>query len=310
MRLVGAELLKIRTTSTWWIFSLILLPLWALAVLYNWGTANITSDIDTGSADVPADQAELVRVTGEAVNVATTLYTSGQFLGVLLVMLLGAIIVTNEFFHLTATTTFLTTPHRERVILAKLAAAVLLGLVFWLITTILNLIVVPLVLNNLDMPAQLGEPAIWRAIGLNALAFALWAIVGVGAGVLIRSQLGATLTLSIALRDRLVRRQPGVLPAHRVRGGLVQQAAGARADHRVDIDDLRHRAARQSTALGGRGGADRIRVGHRGDRDHDHEAPGRQLSRAYDHRARSHELPTRVALTGIFPVPCDDRVAC
>jgi ABC-type transport system involved in multi-copper enzyme maturation permease subunit len=45
---------------------------------------------------------------------------------------------------------------------------------------------------------QLGEPAIWRAIGLNALAFALWAVVGVGAGVLIRSQLGATLTLSIA----------------------------------------------------------------------------------------------------------------
>lgn len=198
MRLIKAELLKIRTTSTWWIFGLILLPLWALAVLYNWGTANITSGIDTNNADVPADQAELVRVTGEAVNVATTLYTSGQFLGVLLVMLLGAIIVTNEFFHLTATTTFLTTPHRERVILAKLAAAVLLGLLFWLITTILNLIVVPLVLNNLELPAQLGEPAIWRAIGLNALAFALWAIVGVGAGVLIRSQLGAALTLSIA----------------------------------------------------------------------------------------------------------------
>ena len=198
MRLIGAELLKIRTTSTWWIFTLILLPLWALAVLYNWGTANITRGIDTANGDVPADQAELVRVTNEAVNVATTLYTSGQFLGVLLVMLLGAIIVTNEFFHLTATTTFLTTPHRERVVLAKLAAAVLLGLLFWLITTILNLIVVPLVLNNLEMPAQLGEPAIWRAIGLNALAFALWAIVGVGAGVLIRSQLGATLTLSIA----------------------------------------------------------------------------------------------------------------
>jgi ABC-2 type transport system permease protein len=198
MKLIGAELLKIRTTSTWWIFSLILLPLWALAVLYNWGTANITRGIDTTDADVPADQAELVRVTGEAVNVAATLYTSGQFLGVLLVMLLGAIIVTNEFFHLTATTTFLTTPHRERVILAKLVVAILLGLVFWLITTILNLIVVPLVLNNLDLPAQLGEPAIWRAIGLNALAFALWAIVGVGAGVLIRSQLGATLTLSIA----------------------------------------------------------------------------------------------------------------
>ena len=84
MRLVGAELLKIRTTSAWWVFGIIMLPLWALAVLYNWGTANITSQVDPG-ADVPADPAELVRVAGQAVNVATTLSPSGQFLGVLLV---------------------------------------------------------------------------------------------------------------------------------------------------------------------------------------------------------------------------------
>ena len=68
---------------------------------------------------------------------------------------------------------------------------------FWLVTTVLNLIAVPFVLNALDLPAQLGEPAVWRAIGLNALAFALWAILGVGAGVLIRSQLAATLTLAL-----------------------------------------------------------------------------------------------------------------
>jgi ABC-2 type transport system permease protein len=73
-----------------------------------------------------------------------------------------------------------------------------LGLVFWLGTTILNLIVVPFILDALNAGAQLSDPAIWRAIALNALAFALWAILGVGFGVLIRSQLAATLTLSIA----------------------------------------------------------------------------------------------------------------
>ena len=35
--------------------------------------------------------------------------------------------MTNEFFHQTATTTFLTTPHRTAVILAKLVAAIVLG---------------------------------------------------------------------------------------------------------------------------------------------------------------------------------------
>jgi ABC-2 type transport system permease protein len=196
VNLVRAELRKIRTTSTWWIFGVILLPLWALAVLYNWATTNNLNNAGRTEGLSP-EQAEQLRVAGEAVNIATTLYTSGQFLGVLLVMLLGAILVTNEFFHQTATTTFLVTPVRERVVYAKLAASVLLGLLFWVITTIGNLIAVPFILRSMDLGAQLGEPAIWRAIGLNALAFALWAILGVGFGVLIRSQLAATLTLSI-----------------------------------------------------------------------------------------------------------------
>jgi len=196
MRLVAAELTKIRTTSTWWIFGLVLVPLWALAVLWNWGTTTIASNVPA-DAEVPPDQAELLRVTGSAINVATNLYTSGQFFGVLLAMLLAAILVTNEFHHQTATTTFLVTPHRERVVLAKLAAAVVMGLVFWLLTTVLNLLAVPFVLGWLDVPVQLGEPAVWRSIGLNALAYALWSVVGVGAGVLIRSQIGATLTLAI-----------------------------------------------------------------------------------------------------------------
>ncbi|MGA5302003.1 ABC transporter permease [Nucisporomicrobium flavum] len=196
MNLVRAELLKIRTTSTWWVFGLIALPLWALTLLVNWVSANATLNLDPAEAGLDADQAEQVRVASESVNVASNLYTSGQFFGVLVVMLLAAIVVTNEFFHQTATTTFLVTPRRESVIVAKLVASVLLGLVFWLITTVLNLVLVPFILNALDVGVQLGEPAVWRAVGLNALAYALWAVLGVGAGVLIRSQLGATITLS------------------------------------------------------------------------------------------------------------------
>ena len=196
MNLVKAELFKIRSTSTWWILGLITLGLWALTLLINWAGSSINANADPAEQGLTADQAEQVRVANEAVNVASNLYTSGQFFGVLMVMLLGAIIVTNEFFHQTATTTFLVTPRRESVVIAKLIAATLLGLGFWLVTTLLNLLFVPLILNALDVGSQLGEPAIWRAMGLNGLAYALWAILGVGAGVLIRSQIGATIALS------------------------------------------------------------------------------------------------------------------
>jgi ABC-2 type transport system permease protein len=197
MNLVKAELLKIRTTSTWWIFAIITFPLWAAAILLNWGSANITAQNGVDASDTSL-QAEQVRAAGEAVNIAANLYTSGQFLGVLIVLLLSAIVVTNEYFHLTATTTFLVTPVRERVILAKLAASVLVGLVFWFVMTLFNLILAPIFLDQLNISSHLGDPAIWRAIGLNALAFGLWAILGVGAGVLIRSQLATTLTLAIS----------------------------------------------------------------------------------------------------------------
>jgi ABC-2 type transport system permease protein len=197
MNLVKAELFKIRSTSTWWILGLITLGLWVLTILINWAGSSINADTDPAEQEgLSPEQAAQVRVANQAVNVASNLYTSGQFFGVLMVMLLAAIVVTNEFFHQTATTTFLVTPRRESVVIAKLLASTLLGVAFWLVTTLLNLLFVPFILNSLDVGSQLGEPAIWRAIGLNGLAYALWAILGVGAGVLIRSQIGATIALS------------------------------------------------------------------------------------------------------------------
>ncbi|GAA3340146.1 hypothetical protein GCM10020358_26600 [Amorphoplanes nipponensis] len=196
MKLVKAELFKIRSTSTWWVLGLITLALWAATLLTNWAGSSINAGVDPADQGLSPDQAEQIRVANEAVNVASNLYTSGQFFGVLMVMLLAAIVVTNEFFHQTATTTFLVTPRRTSVVLAKLIASTLLGIGFWLVTSLLNLIFVPLILNALDVGPQLGEPAIWRAIGLNGLAYVLWAVLGVGAGVLIRSQVGATIALS------------------------------------------------------------------------------------------------------------------
>jgi len=193
INLVRAELFKIRSTSLWWIMGIILVPLYAASVLVNWASANVTPP----SGDATDTQTQQIQASLNPINVATNLYTSGQFLGVLIVLLLSAIIVTSEFFYLTATATFLVTPRREAVVVAKFVAAVIVGLIVWAVTTILNLVFVPLVLRQLDVGVQLGEPAVWRAIALNALAFVLWAVLGVGAGVLIKSQLAATLILAI-----------------------------------------------------------------------------------------------------------------
>jgi ABC-type transport system involved in multi-copper enzyme maturation permease subunit len=198
MNLVRAELLKIRTTSLWWILALVNLPLWGLSLWINYFSTVSALAFNAADAEgVPPGAVAQIETAQQTANVVANLYTTGQFLGVLLVMLLGAIVVTNEFFHQTATTTFLTSPRRTEVVLAKLSASVLLGGAFWLVTTILNLIVGPMILSSLDTPSMLGDAVVWRAIGLNGLAYVIWAVLGVGAGVLIRSQIAATITLTM-----------------------------------------------------------------------------------------------------------------
>lgn len=189
--LIRAELVKVRTTSTWWIMALIYLPLWGITLLTNWAQTDIIARDRFG--DVPAEQAEAVGAVSQPDALAANLYTNGQFFGLLMVMLLGIIVVTGEFFHQTVTTTFLTTPRRSPVVLAKLAATACLALIFWLGTTSGNLLAGMAILEQVGVGAQ-WSGAVWEAVALNGLAYLLWAFFGVGLGTLIRSQIGATVT--------------------------------------------------------------------------------------------------------------------
>ncbi len=189
-RLVRSELLKIRTTSAWWWLGIGAFVMTALALLVN---ALVAHEAFTGGAleGLDPEQAAAQRdVVGQAANI----YTSGQFFGLLFVMLIGILMVTNEFYHQTATTTFLTTPHRTAVIAGKLITATMIGFAFWLVTTVLDLIGGVIFLEAAGYGHQIGEWGVTRAILLNLLAYAIWTIFGVGFGTLITNQLGAVLT--------------------------------------------------------------------------------------------------------------------
>ena len=136
MNLVKAELFKIRSTSTWWILGLITLGrCWRPSRSTGSAAPSTTPPGGQGSPE----QAAQVRAADQAVNRRRTSTPAASSSALLMVMLLGVIVVTNEFFHQTATTTFLATPRRESVMIAKLIAATLLGVLFWLVTTLLNL---------------------------------------------------------------------------------------------------------------------------------------------------------------------------
>lgn len=218
IRLVRAELVKLTTTHTWWIFALLSVAFTVMALLSNGIQAGFMLDPpqeltepppDAGAspppgAETPPPPEEPVGPPPEVAAMSTVaaqaanIYTSGQFIGLLLVMVLGALLITNEFHHQTATATFLTTPRRTLVIGGKLATAALLAAAFWLLSTVLSVIGGAIVLNNLGHGPQLGDSAVLRAVLLNLVGYVIWTILGVALGVLIRNQIASVIVAIVA----------------------------------------------------------------------------------------------------------------
>lgn len=221
IRLIRSELLKLRTTNMWWIFVLTSLVFTALAVWINSAQADseLHSQYDASYNQPPPglsdedkerfleDQKQFqaeedarvakARSAASLARYAAQIYTSGQFFGLMLVMLMAILLITNEFYHQTATATFLATPKRTKVIAAKLITGGIMAVGFWLLTTAIDVAVGAIFFSSEGFTNSLGHWTAQQAILLNLLVYVLWAIFGIGIGVLLRSQIGATVTAAV-----------------------------------------------------------------------------------------------------------------
>ncbi len=105
----------------------------------------------------------------------------------LLLFVLGVRAITDEFRHGTITSTLLVEPRRERVIVAKVAALAVVGLIFAAIAEGALILAAASMGVLKETPLQLSmadAPSIFGAIGAGAL----WAVVGLGIGTILRSQ--------------------------------------------------------------------------------------------------------------------------
>ncbi|MGH3731015.1 MAG: ABC transporter permease [Micromonosporaceae bacterium] len=193
--LIRSELMKIRTTHVWWAFGLSLLGLTILSVLLGMVEAEFRLNEPSFPAAPGGEPMDTAQVRD---SVAANLYTAGQFFGLMFAMLLGTLLMTNEYQHQTASATFLATPDRTRVVFAKLATAVLIGVGLWTLATVIDVLAGATYLASGGFGPRFGHWSVLQAIGLNLVAYALWAVFGVGLGTLIRSQIAAVI-LAIAL---------------------------------------------------------------------------------------------------------------
>ena len=104
-------------------------------------------------------------------------------------LILGAIGVTGEFRHQTVTPTFLGTPHRGRVVVAKLVAYGLAGIGYGITTAIVAIAIALTWLSAKNIDVSLGSNGIPGTLLGVIVGVAVYSLLGVGLGALIRNQI-------------------------------------------------------------------------------------------------------------------------
>lgn len=212
IRLVRSEMLKLRTTHIWWIMLLATVILSAVAIAANMADSHQklhpVSEFayDSNGNPIEGTGGELLTPSHDVVvSAAANMYTSGQRLGLLFILVFGVLIITNEFRHKTASVTFLAEPRRDRVIGAKLIIAISWGAIFCGVISLLAIPAGAIYLSVQGFGTQLDERTIIQTILLNALAYGIWAIFGLGLGTLLKNQIaGVVVSIVMYLGQVLV----------------------------------------------------------------------------------------------------------
>jgi ABC-2 type transport system permease protein len=112
----------------------------------------------------------------------------GEFLGALFAALLGALSFTAEIRHGTIRPTFLFSPRRSRVVVAKVSVSVGIGAGFGFVAGAVAVAAGTASLRARGLEMQLDRGDYVLLVAGAAAAAALWAAIGVGVGALIRNQ--------------------------------------------------------------------------------------------------------------------------
>jgi ABC-2 type transport system permease protein len=152
------------------------------------------------------------------------------------VLVLGILAITSEFRHGTITPSLLVTPDRVKLVLAKLAATVLVGLGLGLITSVLIFLIVKGIggLRDLDTSGDAGKIIIGTTVGTG-----IWGALGLGVGSILRNQVGAIVGSLVYLfvLENLLQIIPGLddIIAKYGFGGLSNGLFGADPDSSSDV---------------------------------------------------------------------------
>ena len=121
----------------------------------------------------------------------------GDYIGQLLIGVLGVLVIGQEYRHTTIRVTFTADPNRGRVMTAKALVVAATGLVIGGVTTFFSYVLGNAILTSRDMELVLEGSTQLRALAGAVILFALYGLVGLGLGAIIRATAGAITLLVV-----------------------------------------------------------------------------------------------------------------
>jgi ABC-2 type transport system permease protein len=175
--LLQAERRKIFTVKLWWGMLLGSMAFAAIAVVAQIATAGTAR-----SQQLPLNTSQTQH------SIFASAGSSGIF-----ALIVGIILITTEYRHLTSRPTFLFEPRRGRVIIAKLVMSAVIGLIY-----AIGCVAVTVAIATPWLAAK-NITIAWSAYGLVSVmagvvaSVAIYAVLGLGLGVLVRNQIAAVI---------------------------------------------------------------------------------------------------------------------
>lgn len=177
IHLLRAEWRKVITTKLGWGMLLGAMALAALGVV-----AQIASNGVRGDVALPLSAAATQRSIAAS---ASSAY--------LFSVVVGIILITTEFRHFTSRPTFLIEPRRGLVIVAKLIVAAFVGIIYGVACAALTAAIMAPWLGAMGITIHWVENGVLLSMLGDLVVIAVFAVVGIGVGVLVRNQIAAVI---------------------------------------------------------------------------------------------------------------------
>lgn len=181
---IKAEVRKLLTTRLWWGMAIAVFVCGA-------GLAALLGSISSSEPSQDAIEAGAPVMTPTEIAIST--YTGGSAFGYVLLMVIGIMTVGSEYRHQTITSSLLAVPQRMRLIGAKIIALLGFGVMYGLIFLVGSVAVGATVLSIRGLEVLPDAGTVVRSLLLLLLVLGLWALIGLGLGILIPNQVAAIL---------------------------------------------------------------------------------------------------------------------